>query len=82
MADVKSEEYGTLQRLIDVLYAHQKYVKKVEALVTAEVHDLHPDLLELINNLPPGTYDRQTMCDQLNSAISGRAWGMIYGTVE
>ena len=44
--------------------------------------DLPDDLDEIIALLPPGTYTRQRLCDQLNSAIGGHAWGQVYGTVE
>ena len=40
------------------------------------------DLAEIVNLLPPGSYTRQRLCDQLNSAIGGHAWGQVYGTVQ
>ena len=54
------------------------------------VHDLAPhsgylsqdDLREIVELLPPGTYTRQRLCDQINSSITGHAWGQVYGTVE
>ena len=64
----RSEHYGQLQRL--------------DVVVTAESFDLPDDLDEIIALLPPGTYTRQRLCDQLNSAIGGHAWGQVYGTVE
>lgn len=79
---VRSEEYGTLQRLIDVLYRERKYIDRLDLVVQAEAHDLCSDLLEIVNLVPPGRYSRQRLCDQLNSSLSGHAWGMIYGTVE
>ena len=44
--------------------------------------DLPDDLAEIVNLLPPGSYTRQRLCDQLNSAIGGHAWGQVYGTVQ
>ena len=37
---------------------------------------------EIVNLLPPGVYDRQALCDQLNSALAAHGWGAVYGTVE
>ena len=48
----------------------------------AEAADLPDDLAEIVNLLPPGSYTRQRLCDQLNSAIGGHAWGQVYGTVQ
>ena len=59
-----------------------KFVRRLDVVVTAESFDLPDDLDEIIALLPPGTYTRQRLCDQLNSAIGGHAWGQVYGTVE
>ena len=40
------------------------------------------ELLEVVRLLPPSTFTRQRLCDQLNSSIGGHAWGQVYGTVE
>ena len=48
----------------------------------AESYDLPPDLIEVVELLPPGTYNRQRLCDQINSSIAGHGWGYVYGTVE
>jgi hypothetical protein len=48
----------------------------------AETFDLTGDLLEIITLLPPGTYSRQRLCNQMNSSLSGHGWGMVYGTVD
>ena len=45
-------------------------------------NDLPDDLQEIVSLLPPGSYTRERLCDQLNSAIGGHAWGQGYGTVE
>ena len=51
-------------------------------VVLAGSYDLPADLDEIVSLLPSGVYVRQTLCDQLNSAITGHAWGQVYGTVE
>ena len=74
-----AEEYGELQRLVDALYAT---VSSVDVVVRAEMDDLAPDLIEVVELLPAGNYKRGRLCDQLNSIITAHGWGYIYGTVE
>ncbi len=38
--------------------------------------------MEIVNLVPPGTYDRTRLCDQVNSALAAHGWGATYGTVE
>lgn len=71
-----------LQRLVDALFANEEVVRRLDVVVLAESLDLPEDLLELVRLLPSGDYSRRLLCDQLNSAISGHAWGQVYGTVE
>ena len=78
----KSEHYGELQNLIDELFESRNTLTSMELLVNAEIRDLHPDLIEICQIVPPGTYSRQTLCDQINSAIAGHGWGGVYGTVD
>jgi len=78
----KSEHYGELQDLIDELFESRNTLTSMELLVNAEIRDLHPDLIEICQIVPPGTYSRQALCDQLNSAIAGHGWGSVYGTVD
>lgn len=73
----QAEEFGDLQRLVDGLF-----YDRLDLIVQAEILDLAPDLMEIVNLLPPGYYDRQSLCDQLNSALAAHGWGAIYGTVE
>jgi hypothetical protein len=80
--EAHSEEYGTLQRVIDTLFLSQKHATRLDLILMAEAADLCDDLLEIVNLLPPGTYDRAEMCEQLNSSITGHGWGFWYGTVE
>lgn len=82
---VRSPHYGALQDVVDSLYADlgpKDAIRRLEVVVAAEAADLPDDLVEIINLLPPGAYTRQRLCDQLNSAIGGHAWGQVYGTVE
>ncbi|MDR3053727.1 MAG: hypothetical protein LBU48_07700 [Coriobacteriales bacterium] len=77
-----SEEFGTLQRLVDALYREKKRVTRLDVILMAETFDLIDDLMEIVLLLPPGSYYRQRLCDQFNSALSGHGWGFVYGTVE
>lgn len=78
----QAEEFGELQRLVDGLFTDRTTVERLDLVVQAEILDLAPDLLEIVNLLPPGRYDRQRLCDQLNSALAAHGWGGTYGTVE
>ncbi|MCL1879257.1 MAG: hypothetical protein FWF71_01330 [Actinomycetia bacterium] len=77
-----SEEYGSLQRLVDALFRDKARASRLDVLLMAENFDLPADLLEIVNLLPPGSYHRTKLCDQLNSALAGHGWGFTYGTVE
>ena len=57
-------------------------VRRLDVVIQAEAADLPDDLVRIVNLIPPGDYTRQRLCDQLNSAITGHAWGQVYGTVE
>lgn len=78
----RSEDYGTLQRMVNELFAHREMVERLDAVLLAQSYDLPADLEEIVALLPSGIYTRKTICDQLNSAINGHAWGQVYGTVE
>lgn len=82
MAVEKSPAYGALQELTDELFQYEEVVRRVDIVVLAESHDLPPDLQEVVNLLPPGTYSRQRFCDQINSSLTGHGWGLVYGTIE
>lgn len=81
---MRSPDYGLLQRVVDTVFANAdgKFVRRLDVVVTAEAFDLPDDLREIIGLLPPGSFTRQRLCDQLNSAIGGHAWGQVYGTVQ
>lgn len=78
----QAESYGELQRLIDGLYLGRETVDRLDAVVQAELLDLDRDLMEIVNLIPPGVYDRARLCDQVNSALAAHGWGSLYGTVE
>lgn len=83
MGTFQSEKFGELQRLVDGMFAGGRTsIERLDIVVQAEILDLSADLLEIVNLLPPGTYDRQRLCDQINSALAAHGWGSAYGTVE
>lgn len=82
MSMFQAEEYGDLQRLIDGLFIGRQTIDRLDLIVQAEILDLSPDLVEIVNLVPPGTYNRPRLCDQINSALAAHGWGATYGTVE
>lgn len=77
--------YGALQAVVDDLFEgmpRDHEVRRLDVVMAAESGDLPADLQEVVGLLPPGTFTRTRLCDQLNSAIGGHAWGQVYGTVE
>lgn len=78
----QAESFGVLQRLVDALFTDNKVVDRLDVVVQAELQDLDADLIEIVTLLPPGRYERQRLCDQLNSALAAHGWGGMYGTVE
>ena len=82
LGSFQAEEFGELQRLVDGMFTGRQVIDRLDLVVQAEILDLAPDLMEIVTLLPPGTYDRQRLCDQLNSALAAHGWGSTYGTVE
>lgn len=78
----QADSFGELQRLVDGLYTSREAVDRLDVVVQAEILDLDADLQEIVTLLPPGVYDRQRLCDQINSALAAHGWGGLYGTVE
>lgn len=82
LGSFQAEEFGDLQRLVDGMFIGRESIDRLDLVVQAEILDLADDLMEIVTLLPPGTYDRQHLCDQLNSALAAHGWGSMYGTVE
>ena len=78
----RSESYGELQRVVNYIYKHAQVVERLDVILAAETLDIHADLREIVELLPPGLYTRPALCAQLNSSIAGHGWGYVYGTVE
>lgn len=79
----RSDSYGELQRLVDSLFVPGKTaVDRIDLVLQAELFDLDPELMEIVELVPPGRYGRQRLCDQINSALAAHGWGSTYGTVE
>jgi hypothetical protein len=79
---VAEEDRELLQRYVDSLFRGTKRVTRLDAVVRAEAIDLPDDLLGIVELLPPGSYTRQRLCDQLNSALKGHGWTGMCGTVD
>lgn len=90
-----SAHFGALQAIVDDLFRDDDApylelideetafkVSKLDVVIAAEAADLPDELLRVVTMLPPGTYTRYRLATQLNSAITGHAWGRTYGTVE
>ena len=82
----RSEHFGALQRIVDTLFEDASdelfAVRRLDVVIQAEAADLPEELMRIVSLVPPGNYTRQRLCDQLNSAITGHAWGQVYGTVQ
>ncbi|MBE5024233.1 hypothetical protein INF26_05120 [Olsenella sp. DSM 107455] len=84
--DMRSEDYGELQRLVDSVFppgvSAAATASRLDVEMRAEILDLCSDLMEVVAALPPRAYTRQRLCDQMNSILTARGWGNVYGTVE
>lgn len=91
----RSDNYGALQKVIDEIFPEWEdpnleyldpdavfKVSRLDVVLAAEQADLPEDLQRIVNLLPPGEYSRGRLTTQLNSAITGHAWGQVYGTVS
>ena len=54
----------------------------LDIVVLAETFDMCADLMDVVESLPSGSYKRYRLCDQLNSILTARGLGFVYGTVE
>jgi hypothetical protein len=77
-----SEHHEPFQRMIDALYASDQRVSRLDVIVRAESMDMPQEVVDLVALIPPGSYTRQRLCDQLNSAIVGHGWGLTLGTFD
>lgn len=78
----KSPQYGMLQEFIESLFTTEEALPRLDIIVQAEAFGLNSDLLEIVSLLPPGTYNREKICSQLNSSLSSHGWGYYYGAVH
>lgn len=79
---MQHEDYGELQRLVDVLFKRSETVSTVDVLVQAEADDLGEEIMEVVHAIPSGTYRRARLCDQINSIVTAHGWGFTLGTVD
>lgn len=82
MPAVDDDTLPTLMRMLDMLFRDRPQVRRLRVLETAEVMSLPDDVLALFDLLPPGTYSRRRLVDQLNSIIVGHGLGRALGTLE
>lgn len=79
---MSTEDRELLQRFLDSLFRDRKTVKRLDVVLFAQTYDLPEILLGIVNNLPPVSYTRQRLADQLNSAIIGHGLSRRFGTVD
>jgi len=77
-----TDHHESVQRMIDSLFRSAARTTRLDVVVRAESWELPPEVLEIIELLPPGEYSRQRLCDQLNSAIVAHGWGRTLGTFD
>ena len=80
--NVRSEDYGVLQDLINTLFARKEQASRLDLVLLAESCDVCDDIMEVCTLMPSGTYTRTRLCDQMNSIVTAHGWGLTYGTVE
>lgn len=76
------DEREILQRFVDSLFRDARSVRRLDAIILSEALDLPAELVDIVSLLPPGTYARPRLCDQLNSALKGHGWTGRFGTVD
>ena len=80
---MSDDDRELLQRFLDSLFRDAKRVSRLDIVLRAETYDLDAQLMPLVENLPgAGSYTRQRLADQLNSAIVGHGLSRQYGTVD
>lgn len=78
---VPDGDLGVFQDLVDALFRNGRSATRRDLVLLAELQDASDDVLEVVELMPPGTYTRAEMADQMNSIITAHGWGMRYGTV-
>ena len=81
MTDLRAH-HDAFQRMIDMLFADAPTVSRLDVVVKVEAMDMPEEVRDIVGLLPPGTYSRGRLCDQLNSAIVGHGWGLTLGTFD
>lgn len=76
------EDHGVLQDLVDAAFRNRETVTRLDLLTQAEAHDVSADVMEVVELMPPCTYTRPQLADQMNSIVTAHGWGMRLGTVE
>jgi hypothetical protein len=71
-----------IARFMDSLFRDAPRVSRLDVLLRAQTYDLPEVVQEIVNNLPPVSYTRHRLADQMNSAIVGHGLSRQYGTVE
>ena len=79
---MSTEDRELLQRFLDSLFRERKTVKRLDVVLFAQTYDLPEILITIVNNLPPVSYTRHRLANQLNSAIIGHGLSRRYGTVD
>jgi hypothetical protein len=77
-----SEDRELVGRFMDSLFRDATRVSRLDVILRAQTYDLPEILLDITNNLPPVTYTRHRLANQINSAIVGHGLSRQYGTVE
>ncbi len=72
-----------LQDLVDTLFAGgAEYATRSDLVLLAEIRDLGDEIMEIVELMPPGSFTRTQLADQMNSIVTAHGWAMRYGTVE
>lgn len=75
-------DFGVLQDLVNRICEELESIRSMDLLVQAELSDVSPELMEVVEMLPPGPYTRRQLCDQLNSILVAHGWSNSLGVVE
>lgn len=79
MAD---DDHESIQHLVDTLFRGRARVSRLDAIMQAQALDLDEDILSIVELLPPVSYTRDRLADQINSALVGHGWNKRFGTVD